>query len=823
MINYTIQQIAQIIQAKPFISEAKSIVKEVLIDSRKLSDAKYSLFICFKSQRNNGHNYIFQLYEKGVRNFIISEHIETELYPNANFLRVENTLQALQTLAVWHRQKFNIPVIGITGSNGKTIVKEWLAQILDFNKKTVKSPASYNSQIGVALSVLQIENIHEIAVFEAGISTKNEMDNLSRMIMPEIVIFTNLGDAHNEGFESVYEKLNEKLKLAKNAKTIIFNSAYTDLTDEIQEKKFSWGYKSEDNVQIKSIQKDLQGTSIQAIFQDKLIEIRIPFTDDASIENACHCWACLLLLNFDNAFIQDKIQALQHISMRLEIVEGIYNSIIVNDVYNCDIHSLKTALSFLEQQKLHDKKIVFLTDIVESNADKLYLYELVNEELNHRKIDTLIIIGSEIKSFKNVFQKNIHSLYAFENVKELIEKFDFSIIQSSSILLKGARKYHLEQLIPILQRKTHKTRLEINLNNVIHNLKIFQSLILPKTKLMCMVKAASYGASNTEIARLLETQNVDYLAVAYVDEAVDLRNANVKLPIMVMNPEEDSFIKIFKYNVEPEIYSFRILEKLVSDYKRAGISNQRINIHLKLDTGMHRLGFSENEIQSLCEKLKTYYECIVVKSIFTHLAASDETLYDDFTNEQTLLFNRMSDTIIQSLGYMPIRHVLNTAGIVRHSEYQYEMVRLGLGLYGFDSSKILQDKLQPIGTFISIISQVKILKSGDSVSYNRSGKVKNNTVIATIPIGYADGLPRNAGNGKWKVWIDGQLAPTIGNICMDMTMIDITGLNDIYEGTEVEIFGQHLSVDDLAKVCDTISYEILTRISYRVKRIFYQE
>jgi len=823
MINYTIQQISQIIQAKPFISHPNSIVKEVLIDSRKISDAKNALFICFKSQRNNGHNYIFQMYEKGVRNFIISEHIETELYPNANFLRVENTLQALQTLAVWHRHKFNLCTIGITGSNGKTIVKEWLSQMLESDKNTVKSPASFNSQIGVALSVLQLNTTHEIGVFEAGISTTNEMHNLARMISPQIVIFTNIGDAHNEGFASQQEKLNEKLKLAQNAEVIIYNSSYDINIENTNIQKFTWGNKPNDDIQIQSLQKDLQGTSIQASFQSEIIEIKVPFTDEASIENACHCWACLLYLKYANSFIQDKIQTLQHISMRLEIVEGIYNSVIINDVYNCDIHSLKTALSFLEQQKLHDKKVVFLTDIIESNTDKTGLYEKVESELALRKIDTLIIIGDEINAHKHIFEKNIPQVYGFENIKELIEKLDFSIIQSSSVLLKGARKFHLEQLIHILQRKAHKTRLEINLNNVIHNLKIFQSLILPETKIMCMVKAASYGTGNTEIARLLETQNVDYFAVAYVDEGVELRNANVKLPIMVMNPEEDSFIKIFKYNLEPEIYSFRILEKLVSDYKRAGISNQKINIHIKLDTGMHRLGFSENELAALCEKLKTYKEFVHVKSVFSHLAASDEAIHDDFTEMQCNRFSSMSESLSQNIGYQPLRHILNTSGIIRHSEFQYDMVRLGLGLYGFDSSLTIQEKLLPVGTFISIISQTKMLKSGDSVSYSRSGKVKENKTIATIPIGYADGLPRNAGNGNWKVWIEGQLAPTIGNVCMDMTMIDITGLNEVYEGSEVEIFGKHISVNDLAKSCNTISYEILTRISYRVKRVFYQE
>lgn len=825
---YTTSQIAQITQAKPFGSSRNYIIKEASFDSRKVSDAEHSIFFCFKGVRNNGHQFIFNLYQRGVRAFVVSEHIETDLYPNAVFLRVENVLYALQIWAVWHRQKYDVPVVGITGSNGKTIVKEWLNTLLIDDKNVAKSPASYNSQIGVALSILLLNEQNEIGLFEAGISTRNEMALLERMIRPSIVIFTNIGDAHSEGFDSIDEKINEKLQLAKSAEMLIYCSSYNSISEAISKNNFaskakSWGNKSSDYLYITSRVKDFNSTSIVAIVEGKTKEIRIPFTDEALVENACHCWVTMLLLGYENRIIQERILQLQALSMRLEIKEGIYNSVLVNDVYNSDLQSIKIALDFLEQQKLHDKKVVFITDVLEANNDKKSMYDSIFKMLIHAQTHTLITIGNEIKWYAESYESQFVKHFHYDDVQQCLRYFNLSEIQYSSVLLKGARKFMLEQLTNILEKKSHKTRFEINLNHVVHNLHYYHHLLQPNVKMMCMVKASSYGSGNVEIAKLLEFHKIDYLAVAYIDEAIELRNAGIKTPIMTMNTDEEALSQIMRYNIEPEIFSHRLFDKLVHTFPHEILHAKKIPIHLKIDTGMHRLGFDENEIATLIEKLIKYKDVIQVKSIFTHLAASDNAIFDDFTDEQLQLFERLANNISEAIGYSPLLHALNSAGIVRHSHAQYNMVRLGLGLYGIDSSKNLNEAIKPVGKFITVISQIKQIKAGDTIGYDRKGKVDEHKRIATISVGYADGLPRSASNGRWSVLVNNQLAPIIGNVSMDMTMIDVTHIEGVFEGQEVEIFGENLSVELLAKVCHTISYEILTGISQRVKRVFYQE
>jgi len=820
---YKIQHIVQTINGQPINAPLKdATIHHLLLDSRKVLFQKASLFFALPGKHHNGHQYISTLYEKGVRNFVISENVDWQEMPEANFIRVENTLVALQTLVAFHRSQFSLKTIGVTGSNGKTIVKEWLFQLLRDEYSIVRSPRSYNSQIGVPLSIWQINQEHQLGIFEAGISEMNEMEKLSKIIQCDIGLFTNIGPAHSEGFESIETKIDQKLLLFENAETIIYclddhrvKAAIKRLGNK---KNFTWSKKQEADLQITEIIKNPDGSSyITGLVRSVKHQISIPFSDDVYIENAIHCWATLLFLEVNSKDIYRRMERLESVAMRLELKNGVNNCIIINDSYNSDMGSLQIALHFLEQQSSQAKRTLILSDILQSGQDVQQLYQEVARLLIEKKMDRIIGIGSAIQNMQSFLPDHIQQHF-FPDTDSFVESIDINLFQSESILIKGARKFGFERIAHLLSKKVHKTVLEINLNALTHNLQVYSQYLQPDTRIMVMVKASAYGSGSCEVARLLEFNKVDYLAVAYVDEGVSLRNAGIQLPIMVLNPDEQSFDLIIRHRLEPEIYSLRLLKKLI----RFLPENKTLAIHLKLDTGMKRLGFTSEVIDPLITLLQAN-PGIKIQSVFSHLSASEDEEHDSFSEQQKALFDQLSNRIIEGLGYQPLRHIINSSGIVRFPQYQMDMVRLGIGLYGIDSSDKIQQQLRVVHQLKASISQIKLVAAGETIGYSRKGVATTNMRIATVSIGYADGLLRAAGNGHYSVSVHGHLAPIVGNICMDMCMIDISDYPDVKEGDEVVIFGQQPTVQDLAKCQGTIAYEVFTNISERVKRVYYQE
>lgn len=808
-------------------TEPDTGINDILVDSRGLFKPENTLFFALTSKRNDGHKYIGELYQRGLRNFVISNpHFDFSPYPEANFIVVNKCLDALQALATAYRKKFDIPVIGITGSNGKTIIKEWLYQLLSPDKRVIRSPKSYNSQIGVPLSVWQIEKDYQLGIFEAGISEPEEMGRLQPIIRPTIGIFTNIGDAHSENFIHRQQKVGEKLKLFTRVNTLIYCIDHNELQEVIIRseildniKAFTWSRKQAADLRITDIVKNRKTTRIKGLYKKSEAAITIPFIDDASVENAIHCWATMLYLNYDQEIIALRMPLLTPIAMRLEVLEGINNCTIINDSYNSDVNSLAIALDFLNQQAQQRDKTVILSDILQSGKSDLYLYGKIAELLRQKDVKRLIGIGPAIS--KQSEQFTLEKEF-FKTTSEFLRGFSFTHFQNEGILLKGARVFEFEQISQALQQKAHETVFEINLNALAHNLNYYRSKINPATKMMAMVKASSYGYGDFEIANALQFHNVDYLAVAYADEGVELRKSGITTPIMVMNPDEDSFDSILGYNLEPEIYSFRIFNLLEKAIRRNILPrNQPVKIHVKIDTGMHRLGFDPEEIDELIERIKSNSR-IYVQSIFSHLAASDDPSQDEFTRWQIGEFTSASFRITNSLGYPVIRHILNTAGIAAYPDAQFEMVRLGIGLYGISPLPEEQENIQNVSTLRSIISQIKTIKNGDTIGYNRAGIAETDITVATVPIGYADGLSRVLSNGRGHLLVAGNLVPIVGNVCMDMCMVDITGLKAA-EGDEVIVFGNDRSINDLASEMGTIPYEILTGISKRVKRVYFQE
>jgi alanine racemase len=820
-------------------------IRDILIDSRRLVHAEETLFVAIVSGRNDGHRYIAELFEKGVRNFLVSvlpDHagyqpgtqIEMNDFISAsNFILVENTLHALQKLGAAHRSRFSIPVVGITGSNGKTIVKEWLFQLMNRDRKIVRNPKSYNSQIGVPLSVLKMEPDNDLALFEAGISLPGEMEKLEPIIRPTIGIFTNIGHAHDEGFGDPGQKVEEKLNLFVNANTLIYCRDHALIHEKVMQApslrkltKFTWSRKQESILQIiKSISGKPQETTLTGIFDSQEQSITIPFTDEASIENAIHCWALMLHLGYKADVIQARMKALVPIAMRLELKEAINHCSLLNDSYNSDINSLGIALDFLNQQTQHTKKTIILSDILQSGRNPESLYREISGILSGKGITRIIGIGSEIS--RQAGQFTMEKVF-YTNTGDFFERFPFSSLRDEAILLKGARIFEFERISNALQQKSHETILEIHLDAMVHNLNYYRSKLSPETKTMAMVKAFSYGSGSFEIANLLQFHRVDYLAVAYADEGVELRKAGITLPIMVMNPEEESFDLIFQYNLEPEIYNFRVLDMLERAIPETqGESKFPVPVHLKIDTGMHRLGFDPSEVEDLVQRLKKNPE-LRVQSVFSHLAASEDPSEDDFTLSQIGCLQATAEKIKHGLGYPFLVHILNSAGITRFPDAQMGMVRLGIGLYGVGFNEEEQRNLQNVSTLKTIISQIKLVKAGDTIGYNRKGLAQTDRVIAILPIGYADGFSRRLGNGAGKVMIRGFVAMTIGNISMDTCMVDITELaavsgSAIREGDEVIVFGDAYPVSQLARDLGTIPYEILTGISRRVKRVYFFE
>lgn len=828
--DYQIKEIVKIVQGDFFPgTEKDAIVRDILIDSRRLISPVRCMFIALSSKRNNGHLYIKELYDKGIRHFMVTKlPDDIKSFKEANFVRVKNTLDALQLLTAFHRKRFDIPVIGITGSNGKTIIKEWLYQLLRTDKNIIRSPKSYNSQIGVPLSVWQMNDEHELAIFEAGISETEEMEKLRKIIEPNIGLFTNVGHAHDENFINLQQKAGEKLKLFTKVDVLVYCVDHSEIQGVIirseilnRIKSFTWSYKGDADLNSISVEKQYNLTVVSGKFNDKNIQIQIPFIDDASIENAIHCWALLLYMGYNQSVISERMLQLSPIAMRLEMKEGINNCSIINDSYNSDINSLSIALDFLKQQKQHTKRTVILSDLLQSGRNELDLYGYISELLESKGIQKLIGIGNSISNSKDRFNME---KYFFSSTEEFLNKFPFTSFNHETILLKGARFFEFEQISRALQQKAHETVLEINLNSLINNLNYYRNKLKnPATKIMAMVKAFSYGSGSFEIANALQFHHVDYLTVAYSDEGVELRKAGINTPIMVMNPDWQSFDSIIKYNLEPEIYSFRILGLLEKSIKENIIpANKPVKIHIKLDTGMHRLGFEEHDLDQLLERLKQN-KSIYLQSVFSHLTGSQDEAFDDFTRLQISRFQKMSKEIISQADDHPVLcHILNSAGISRFPDAQFDMVRLGIGLYGISTDKVERAGLENVSTLKSTISQIKRIKANETVGYNRSGKAKKEMIIAIIPVGYADGLSMSLGNGVGKLWLNDKFAPIIGNICMDMCMIDITKIAAV-EGDEVIIFGENYPIWEMAESINTIPYEILTGISRRVKRIYFQE
>ena len=790
------------------------VIDNVSIDSRSLQNNSGTLFFALVGPNNDAHIYLQELLEKGVQNFVVT-HIPQGFEQKANFFIVKNTTEALQEFAVFYRGLYNFPVIGITGSNGKTIVKEWLNFLLSPDYNIIRSPKSYNSQIGVPLSVISINEKHNLGIFEAGISTVDEMAKLEPIIKPTIGLLTNIGSAHDEGFSNLGEKIKEKLKLFQNVEMLIYNKNKTIDAFVKNEKTFTWSCKDRNADVFISKKTILDKTLLGVDFGAYHFEIKIPFLDDASIENAIQCMMILLHFGYDSATIEHRMELLYPVEMRLKVKNGINNSTLIDDSYSSDFQSLKIALDFLESQQHHKKKTLILSDIFQSGLEKEELYARVSQLVISNKINRVIGIGSVISEFKNKFLNCV----TFKTTDEFIQAFGTLNFSNETILIKGARTFEFEKIVALLEEKTHETVLEINLNAISHNLNFFRSKLNPTTQLMVMVKAFGYGNGGFEIAKLLEHHNVNYLGVAFADEGISLKSAGIKIPIMVMNPENTSFSAIIQHQLEPEIYSIKGLNAFLKITELEKLRDYPI--HIKLDTGMHRLGFQEADIEELINTLKNTTS-IKVKSILSHLATSDEPSQHDFALYQISLFEKLSSRLIAELNINPIRHILNTSGISNFPNSQYDMVRLGIGLYGISNDKNEQQYLENVSTLKSIISQIRTIDASESVGYGRKFIANRPTKIATIPIGYADGISRSWGNGVGYITIHNQKAPIVGSICMDMLMVDCTDIK-CNEGDQVIIFGENPTVSYIAETLHTIPYEILTSISQRVKRVFYRE
>ncbi|MBS7333488.1 MAG: bifunctional UDP-N-acetylmuramoyl-tripeptide:D-alanyl-D-alanine ligase/alanine racemase [Weeksellaceae bacterium] len=821
MKSYKLQTIVEIVSGQ-LIGDGQTPIEQIFFDSRLIVHPINGIFFALSGNQKDGHTFIADAYHKGIRTFVVQHPIQQ--YNDINQIIVDDPLAALQAWAKHHRQQFNIPVIGITGSNGKTIVKEWLNQLLWKNFNISRSPKSYNSQFGAALSVLQLNQENNLGIFEAGISMPNEMEKLEEIIQPTIGVLTKIGNAHLENFDHEKHLILEKLKLFKNVDQLIYNIENDQLHQMIMEDehlskidKITYGFSETALVQIKEITQVDSNTKISILHNQEFFDFTIPFQDDASIKNSLICLTTLIGLNIDYKQYKNNFSELLPIEMRLEIKEAINNSIFINDTFNSDLNSLKIGLNVLNQQKKTRKTLV-LTDILQSNLSDEDLYKQAADLVNPYQFTEIVLIGDKISNYKDLFQSYVRS---YKSTDDFLKQFKIQNVYDEAILLKGARPFHLEKIAEELETRSHDTVLEINLQNLIENIKTYRSLLKPTTKMMCMVKANSYGVGSFEVANVLENNGVDYLGVAIADEGKELRKAGISVPIIVMNPEQSSYSTVIEYQLEPEIYSFRVLDLFVKKLKEKQISRP-YPIHIKLETGMNRLGFHESEYDHLIETLKNTPQ-VYVQSIFTHLATADMENEKDYANYQFNRFDNGYDILSKGLNIKPIKHCLNSPGIVAYNDHQYDMVRLGIGMYGYSEySDFMTKKLKPVIQFKTVISQISELKVGETVSYGRRFKAERDSRIATLPVGYADGIRRSLGYGKGKVGVNGKLAPITGTICMDMMMIDVTDI-DCKEGDEVIIFGSYPTLADYTKDLETIPYEVLTSIALRVNRVYYKE
>lgn len=820
--HYTIDNITALIGARRF-GNTEASIDWLLTDSRSLAFPETTLFFAIRTKMGDGHHYIPELYRRGVRNFVVGNVPDNSdtLYPKANFLLVVSPLKALQRLAERHREEYNIPVIGVTGSNGKTVVKEWLYQLLSPSMNVTRSPKSYNSQVGVPLSVCLLNEHSQVGIFEAGISQPGEMQALKDIIQPTIGLMTNIGPAHQENFATIQEKCLEKISLFKDADAVIY-CADDDVISECMRASLYTGdtiawsrHNADAPLYVSKVEKEDKGTHIVYHYLGYENDINIPFTDEASVQNCIHCLAVCLYMHISAAEIKQRMAQLEPVAMRLEVIQGVRGCTLINDTYNSDVASLDIALDFMNRRPELDNKpkTLILSDILQTGLDASELYKQVAEMVSHRGIDRLIGVGSEISAAHSLF--SVKKTF-FANSEALIESGLLDTISNEVVLIKGSRKFGFEQITAALSLRVHETTLDVNLGAIVENLNFYRSFMKPETKITCMVKASAYGAGSVEIAKTLQDRGVDYLAVAVADEGADLRRAGITTGIIVMNPEMTAFDTLFQYDLEPEVYNFKLLKALIHAAEKQGI--QDFPIHVKLDTGMHRLGFNPlTDVPQVIEILKQQ-NAVIPRSVFSHFVGSDSPDFDEFSAHQYDLFLQGSSQLQAAFSHKILRHICNSAGIERFPERHLDMVRLGLGLYGIDP--IDNRRLSNVTSLRTTILQIRNVPKGDSIGYSRRSYVDRNSRIAAIPIGYADGLNRHLGNRNGYCLVNGQKAPYIGNICMDVCMIDVTDIA-CEEGDVVEIFGDNLPVTVLSDKLDTIPYEILTSVSNRVKRVYF--
>ena len=824
--TYTIEKVTTLIGARRYgLHDAN--IGFLLTDSRSLCFPEETLFFALKSGRNDGHRYIADLYRRGVRNFVVTDVPQSfdTVYPEANFLKVTDTREALQRLAERHRDAFNIPIVGITGSNGKTIVKEWLYQVLSPDRYVTRSPRSYNSQIGVPLSVWLLNSDSQVGIFEAGISDPDEMLALRDIIQPTIAVLTNLGQAHQENFTSMEQKCREKLVLFHDAQTIVYPADDNTVRHVIAESDYRgerlyWSTTDEHAPMfVKRIEKHEEATTVTYIYNGaKEQKFSIPFIDDASIEDAIVTAIVALRLGVDAKTLADRMMQLEPVAMRLEVKEGRHGCTLINDSYNSDINSLDIALDFMSRRPDHKgrRRTLILSDIQQSGEEPAALYREVSDLCVKRGVEKFVGIGPRISD--NAEAIAVREKFFFTTVEAFLRSEVFRTMRDEVVLIKGARQFGFDQITEQLVEKVHETVLEVNLNAVVANLNYYRSFMKPETKLVCMIKADAYGAGSVEIAKTLQDHRVDYLAVAVADEGATLRRNGITSNIMIMNPEMSAFKTMFDFDLEPEVYSFRLLDALVKAAEKEGITGWPV--HIKLDTGMHRLGFDpEKDMDELIRRLK-HQNAVIPRSVFSHFVGSDSDSFDDFSAKQFALFDKGSKQLQAAFEHKILRHIDNSAGIEHFPDRQLDMCRLGLGLYGINSRN--NQTINNVSTLKTTILQLRNVPAGDTVGYSRKGTIDHDSVIAAIPIGYADGLNRHLGNRHCYCLVNGQKAEYVGNICMDVAMIDVTGI-DCKEGDSVEIFGDHLPVTVLSDALDTIPYEVMTGISNRVKRVYFQD
>lgn len=822
--SYSLEKVTALIGAHRF-GATDAVIDWLLTDSRSLAFPETTLFFALRTARGDGYRYLPDLYRRGVRNFVVEqlpEAWQTD-YAGANFLRVVSPLKALQRLAERHREEYDLPVVGITGSNGKTVVKEWLYQLLSPLKRVTRSPRSYNSQIGVPLSVWLLDEHTEVGLFEAGISEPDEMPALRAIIQPTIGVLTHLGPAHQENFPSLEDKCLEKLELFKDAEVIVYNADSPVVADCVRRSLYTGNqlaWSRTDQAQplfVPKVVTGADGTDVTYVYLGYEGHFHLPFVDEASVEDALHCLAVCLYLHVPQEAIARGMARLEPVAMRLEVKQGVRGCTIINDSYNSDVNSLDIALNFMQRRPAGHavRHTLVLSDILQSGEPADALYARVATLVGSRGVDRLIGVGPELTAAAARFPMEARF---FQTTDELLRSGLLDTLRDELVLVKGARAFHFERITELLALKVHETTLEVNLAALVDNLNYYRSFMRPDTRMVCMVKASAYGTGAVEVAKTLQDHRVDYLAVAVADEGVVLRQAGITTGILIMNPEMSALDTLFAYDLEPEVYSFRLLDALIHAAERAGVAH--FPVHVKLDTGMHRLGFDpDRDVPALIDRLRGQ-DAVVVRSVFSHFAGSDEDRFDDFSAEQFDRFDRASRALQAAFPHRILRHICNSAGIERFPERHLDMVRLGLGLYGVDPYG--NRLLHTVATLRTTILQIRDVAPTDTVGYSRRGRLDRPSRIAAIPIGYADGLDRHLGCGHAYCLVHGQRAPYVGNICMDVCMIDVTDI-DCREGDAVEIFGEHLPVTELSDRLDTIPYEVLTSVSERVKRVYFQE